>query len=78
MELASRFGVEVQEKSITYQELYVADEVFLTGTGAEIVAVKEIDGRIIGNGEPGPLTEKITQEYKQYVRTKKVTPIYET
>jgi branched-chain amino acid aminotransferase len=77
MELASKFGVEVQEKSITYQELYVADEVFLTGTGAEIVAVKEIDGRIIGNGEPGPLTEKITQEYKQYVRTTKVTPIYE-
>jgi branched-chain amino acid aminotransferase len=76
MELASKLGIEVYERNLTYQELYVADEVFLTGTAAEIVAVKEIDGRTIGNGEPGPITETMIKEYKQYVRINKLTPVH--
>ena len=49
-------GLEVRERSIDRSELYVADEVFLVGTGAQIAPVIEIDRRRVGDGEPGPLT----------------------
>ena len=65
MEEAARFGYQVTVKNMTYHDLYAADEVFLTGTAAEIVAVKEIDGRIIGDGMAGPITAELMQAYRE-------------
>lgn len=60
-------GMEVIERRIRKAELYIADEVFLTGTAAEIVPVIEIDGRVIGNGKPGEVTRRIQDTYRQVV-----------
>lgn len=57
--LARESGIEVREKRITRDEVYVADEVFLTGTAAEVTPVRELDGRIIGKGERGEITKKL-------------------
>jgi len=56
-------GLDVVERSIDRSELYVADEVFLCGTGAQVSPVIEIDRRRIGDGEPGPLTSRIQADY---------------
>ncbi len=61
--LAAEIGVEVVEKRITRDEVYVADEVFLTGTAAEVTPVREVDGRVIGAGRCGPLTERLQALY---------------
>ena len=63
MELAEQLGVKVSETNLTRYDLFNADECFLTGTGAEIVPVIKIDGRVIGSGQPGALTLKLTEEY---------------
>ena len=63
MELAEQSGVKVSETNLTRYDLFNADECFLTGTGAEIMPVIKIDGRVIGSGKPGALTRKLTVEY---------------
>jgi len=63
IELAEDMGIEVVRRRITREELYIAEEAFLTGTAAEVTPVREIDGRIIGKGERGPITEKIQSTY---------------
>jgi branched-chain amino acid aminotransferase len=63
IELAEKLGVKVTEPNLTRYDLFNADECFLTGTGAEIMPVIKIDGRVIGTGKPGPLTEKLVEEY---------------
>jgi len=60
---ASEAGIEVKEKRITRDEVYVADEVFFTGTAAEVTPVRELDGRSIGTGTRGPITEKLQSMY---------------
>lgn len=65
MELARNHGVPIQESTLTRYDLYVAEECFLTGTGAEIVPVVCIDGRTIGEGVPGPLTRQLVAEYRE-------------
>lgn len=77
MDQAEAMGYRVLERNITPHEVYTADEVFLTGTGAEIVPVGEVDGRSVGNGEVGPLTGQLISWYSDYVRTTPGTPIYE-
>ncbi len=62
-ELASSQGIEIREKRITRDEVYIADEVFFTGTAAEVTPVREVDDRTIGNGERGPITEKLQSMY---------------
>ena len=62
-ELASSIGVEIREKRITRDEVYIADEVFFTGTAAEVTPVREVDDRTIGTGERGPITEKLQTMY---------------
>lgn len=57
-------GSRVYERNLTLHDLYVADEVFLTGTGAEIVPVEFIDGRKIGEAVPGPETQKVIQRFQ--------------
>lgn len=66
--LAEKLGYEVMEKNITPYELFNADEVFFAGTAAEIVPVREINKRQIGNGSPGPITKRLIEEFANMVR----------
>ena len=61
-------GMEVVETRIRRSELYFADEVFLTGTAAHIQAVGELDNRVIGSGDTGPITTKINEVYQESIR----------
>ncbi|MFO1514275.1 MAG: branched-chain-amino-acid transaminase [Verrucomicrobiota bacterium] len=76
MELAESFGIPVSEPNLTRYDLFNADECFLTGTGAEIMPVVKIDGRVIGNGKPGPQTRKLVTEYHALTKVSG-QPIYE-
>ena len=67
MQIAAECGYEVREKRITRDEVYVADEAFFTGTAAEVTPIRELDGRAIGNGGRGPITEKLQTLYFDYV-----------
>ena len=69
IELAARRGIVVSESNLTRYDLSTADEVFLTGTAAEIAPVVSIDGRVIGDGHPGPLTLKLTADFRKLTRT---------
>jgi branched-chain amino acid aminotransferase len=60
---ADVLGVEVEERPVDRSELYVADEVFLSGTGAEVVPVLEVDRRPVGSGVPGPVTLRLRSVY---------------
>ena len=62
-ELASVHGLEIREKRITRDEVYIADEVFFTGTAAEVTPVREVDDRTIGDGGRGPITEVLQKMY---------------
>ncbi len=65
--IAREQGLEVSEKRITRDEIYVADEAFFTGSAAEVTPIRELDGRSIGNGARGPITEKLQTLYFDYV-----------
>jgi len=71
IEIARKFGYTVLKKEITPTDLFLADEVFFTGTAAEVVPVKEINGRQIGSGKPGPITRRLMEEYHKLVRDPK-------
>jgi branched-chain amino acid aminotransferase len=68
IQLLREAGVEVREESISRDELYIADEVFLTGTAAEITPVREIDHRRIGRGEAGPVTRRLQEAFFSVVK----------
>lgn len=68
MQIAKDIGIQIIERSVERSELYVADEVFLTGTGCQVAWVEQIDKRIIGNGKIGPLTEKLKEKFFNTVR----------
>lgn len=68
MELAAARGLTVQEAPFTRHELFTADEVFLTGTAAEIVPVTRLDGRTIGSGRPGETTRALTAAFRELVK----------
>jgi branched-chain amino acid aminotransferase len=61
--LARELGIEVVEKRITRDEVYIADEAFFTGTAAEVTPIREVDGRVIGSGARGPITERLQSLY---------------
>ncbi|MEC7519601.1 MAG: branched-chain amino acid transaminase [Myxococcota bacterium] len=61
-------GIEVTERLMARDELYIADEIFMCGTAAEVTPVREIDGRTIGKGERGELTKRVQDRYFQVVR----------
>lgn len=63
MVLAADAGLEVREKRITRDEVYVADEAFFCGTAAEVTPIRELDGRVIGSGARGPITELLQTQY---------------
>jgi len=67
MTFAKEHGLEVTEKRITRDEVYIADEAFFTGSAAEVTPIREYDDRKIGSGSRGPITEKIQTLYFDYV-----------
>jgi len=69
MEMADSLGYEVKEEPFTRHDVYVADEVFLTGTAAEVIAVVKVDGRQIGDGTPGETTKALLEEFRKQVTT---------
>lgn len=70
LKLLADLGIEATETLISRDELYVADELFFTGTAAEITPIREIDNRSVGTGTPGPITKKLQEMYGQLVRGK--------
>jgi len=75
MEIAVRKGVPVRELPLTLHDVYVADECFLTGTGAELIPVISIDRRKIGSGKPGPVTGMLLEEF-QSLRNSEGTSLF--
>jgi branched-chain amino acid aminotransferase len=67
--LAKADGIEVVEKNLTRFDLYVSDEVFLTGTAAEVIGVVTIDGRIVGDGKPGMITRLLRKKFYDYAHS---------
>jgi branched-chain amino acid aminotransferase len=65
MELAKNADINVSEPDLTRYDLFNADECFLTGTGAELIPVTKIDGRMIGNGKPGSVTRNLVEKYHE-------------
>jgi branched-chain amino acid aminotransferase len=82
MEIAAHLGLTVKERSIDRSELYIADEVFLCGTGAQVSPVTSVDHRPVGDGHVGPISKQISKTYFDAVRGRLpafrhwVTPIY--
>ncbi|MBD3860387.1 branched-chain-amino-acid transaminase [Bacillus sp. 28A-2] len=67
MEIAEDLGYEVKEEPFTRHDVYTAEEVFLTGTAAEVIAVVKVDGRTIGEGKPGLHTNKLLEQFRKRV-----------
>ncbi|ABO67936.1 MULTISPECIES: branched-chain-amino-acid transaminase [Geobacillus] len=67
IEIAEELGYTVKEEPFTRHDVYVADEVFLTGTAAEVISVIKVDGRTIGDGTPGPHTKRLLEEFRRRV-----------
>ncbi len=65
IELAREEGLPVRETTLTRHDVYIADECFLTGSAAEIIPVVKVDSRVIGDGQPGPITRKLTARFRQ-------------
>lgn len=70
MQVAADLGLELSEQRFTRDELYIADEIFLCGTAAEITPVREVDGRPVGTGKPGPVTQQVREAYFKAVEGK--------
>jgi branched-chain amino acid aminotransferase len=68
LELARAANIPAQECTLTRHDVYAADECFLSGTAAEVIAVVKCDGRAIGNGKPGPITRQLRERFHQLVR----------
>ncbi len=68
MTILNDIGTEVREERFTRDELYTADEAFFTGTAAEITPIREVDGRMIGSGTPGPVTKEVQKIYFNAVK----------
>lgn len=70
IDFAKDLGLQVKERRITRDEVYVAEEAFFTGTAAEVLPIRELDGRQIGEGKRGPITEKLQSMYFDAVKGK--------
>ena len=67
LKIASKMGTVCKERTMTTQDVFQGDEVFLTNTGWEILPVTRIDGKVISSGQPGPLTQLLRQEFRKFV-----------
>lgn len=68
MELCAKNKIECVEKTLQRHDVYIADEIFVTGTGAEVMPVTKVDGRSVGKGEPGPITKRLLELFHKHVR----------
>ncbi len=68
MRLLRESGLDVREERVTRDDLYIADEIFLTGTAVEVTPVREVDRRRVGDGSPGPVTTRMQKRYDEVVR----------
>lgn len=68
LNLCQRLGVPASERTLQKHDIYIADEMFLTGTGAEVVPVTKVDGRAIGKGEVGPITRRLIEAFRKHIR----------
>lgn len=68
LELARTAGIETTETAMTRHDIYVADECFLTGSAAEVIPAVKLDGRLIGDGKVGPITQQLNKAFRQLVR----------
>lgn len=76
VEIIKKLEIPFEETNIGLYDLYTADELFVTGTAAEIAPIVKIDGRIVGDGKPGRITKMLIQEFKKVTQSEGV-PIYE-
>jgi len=74
MVIAAEESIEVVEKRITRDEVYISDEAFFTGTAAEVTPIRELDNRQIGEGRRGPVTERLQRAYLDMVTGKRDCP----
>jgi branched-chain amino acid aminotransferase len=75
VKIANDLGYDVNFEALRRDDLYLADEAFLTGTAAEVVPISSVDDRLVGDGTPGPITSVIRTTYHQTVRGER--PQYE-
>jgi branched-chain amino acid aminotransferase len=68
LQLAREHEIPAEERVFTLHDVYVADECFLTGTGAEVAPVVEVDGRVVGDGRPGPMTARLNAAFRELAR----------
>jgi branched-chain amino acid aminotransferase len=66
-DIAKELGIPMRESNLTRYDVWCADECFLTGTGAEVIPVVKLDGRVIGAGKPGPVTARVLTSFRQRV-----------
>jgi branched-chain amino acid aminotransferase len=69
LDLCRDLPIPAVERTVLPPELYQADECFLTGTAAEVIAVTKIDGKIIGSGKSGPVTNRLLRAFREFIRT---------
>jgi branched-chain amino acid aminotransferase len=69
IELAAQAGYQVQESILNRYDVYTADEAFFTGTASELVAIRQVDGRVIGTGKAGPVTRDLRARFQAFVRS---------
>jgi branched-chain amino acid aminotransferase len=74
-DIAAEFGIKIAEADITRHDVFIADECFLTGTAAEVIPVIKADGRVIGEGKPGPISTRMIARFREITR-ETGTPIY--
>lgn len=67
IELCAKMDIPLKEEPFSMHDVYIADEVFFTGTAAEVIAAREIDGRTIGEGQAGPITLRLLEEFRKIV-----------
>ena len=68
IQLAEQAGIPIQQVTLQRHDIYTADECFLTGTAAEVIPVVSIDGRPIGTGVPGPMTQDLRKRFQKFTR----------
>jgi branched-chain amino acid aminotransferase len=68
LELARKAAIETIQTPLTRHDIYIADECFLTGSAAEVIAAVKLDDRVIGNGKPGPITKQLNEAFRKLVR----------
>ena len=75
LDIAAELGLKVNVQQLTRYDIYTADEFFLTGTAAEVIAAVKLDSRVIGDGKPGPITNRIISRFRELTQSSG-TPIY--